>query len=42
MYNLCNYLAYQCVYFFPSNVGSYDLRFDPTIYDPTYISWSYV
>ena len=28
MYNLCDYLTYQCVFFvfFSNNVGSYDLR----------------
>ena len=44
MYNLCDYLKYQCVFFFSfsNNVGSYDPRFDPTIHDFTYLPWSYV
>ena len=44
MYNLCDYLIYQCVFFgfFSNNVGSYDPRSDFTIYDPTYLPRSYV
>ena len=43
MYNLFDYLTYQCVFFFFSNnVGSYDPRFDPKIHDPTYLPQSYV
>ena len=39
MYNLCDYLTYQCVFFFFSNkVGSYDPRFDPKIHDPTKVN----
>ena len=41
MYNLCNYLIYQCV-FFSNNVGSYYSRFDYTIHNSTYLLWSYV
>ena len=43
MYNLCDYLTYQYVFFifFLNNVGSYDLWFDPTIYDPIYLPRSY-
>ena len=26
MYNLCDYLIYQCVFFFSNNVGSYNPR----------------
>ena len=46
MYNLCDYLTYQCVFFFSNNVGSYDPRstiqsydlrsmIPPTSHDPT-------
>ena len=42
MYNLCNYLTYQCLFFFPNNVGSYSPRFNHSIYDPTYLPWFYV
>ena len=43
MYNLCNYLTYQYVFFFSSNnVRSYNPRSDSTIYDPTYLSRFYV
>ena len=44
MYNLCDYLRYQCGFFFflSTNVGSYNPRFDFTIYDPTYLLRSYI
>ena len=48
MYNLCDYLTYQCVFFvfflffFSNNVGSYDPWSDPTIHDLTYLPRSYV
>ena len=33
MYNLCDYLTYQCIFFVfvSNNVGSYDPRFDCSI-----------
>ena len=44
MNNLCDYLTYQCVFFvsFSNNLESYNPRFDPMIYNPTYLPWSYV
>ena len=44
MYNLYDYLTYQCVFFvfFSNNVGSYDPRSDPTIHDLAYLPRSYV
>ena len=42
MYNLCDYLTYQCVFFFSNNVGSYNSQSDPTIYNFTCLPWSYI
>ena len=44
MYNLYDYLTYQCVFFvfFSNNVRSYDPRSDLTIHDPIYLPRSYV
>ena len=44
MYNLYDYLKYQCVFFvfFSNNVGSYDPWSDPTIHDLAYLPRSYV
>ena len=44
MYNWCDYLIYQYVFFVFSsiNVGSYDPRSGPTIHDPTYLPQSYI
>jgi len=45
MNNLCDYLTYQCVFFFvffSNNVRSYDPQFDLMIYNPTYLLRSYI
>ena len=42
MYNLTYQLLFFFFLFFPNNVGSYNPRSNPSIYNPNYLPWFYV